>query len=208
MKPRAYNLPDATLLEGHPTASNYMIWNPRSTCLVLGNGNKISDSIYLNRVKADKIPVYKRPSGGETVLLSPQTLVVSILLVRKKFESIKKYFPRINEKIIKGLQALGIKDLYQKGISDISINDKKIAGSAVYQNREKIFYHAVLNINETSDNLEKYIKQPAREPDYRKKRNHRNFVTSIRKEGYPFGFREIKNALIREFIKPEVDKSY
>ena len=57
-------------------------------------------------------------------------------------------------------------------------------GSAIYQNKEKVFYHAVLNIQETSSLISKYIKHPQREPEYRQQRSHEDFVTSLKEQNY------------------------
>lgn len=48
-----------------------------------------------------------------------------------------------------------------------------------------VFYHAVLNIGETPEFIGRYLKHPAREPDYRIGRKHEDFVTSVRLAGYP-----------------------
>ena len=84
-----------------------------------------------------------------------------------------------NYKIISVLESFGITNLGYKGISDITINDLKILGSSIYQNKHVVFYHAVLNVCESVSWIGRYLKHPVREPDYRKNRNHNDFVTSI-----------------------------
>ena len=69
-------------------------------------------------------------------------------------------------------------------ITPLSIKEKKILGSSIYRTKDKIFYQAVLNISQGTELFERYLKHPKKEPDYRKGRNHNDFVTSIRAEGY------------------------
>ena len=90
---------------------------------------------------------------------------------------------------------MGVDNLHYRGISDIAINDVKILGSALYENKDVVFYHAVLNVGESASLIDKYLKHPKREPDYRNNRNHKNFVTSLAKENYNISIDKIKIAL-------------
>ncbi len=138
----------------------------------------------MEAVLADGITVVKRPSGGETVILTPNTLVIAISFTTETLKNPKEYFHKINDSIIAVLAQQGIQNLLQKGISDIAIGEKKILGSSIYRRPNRVFYHAVLNVAEDIANIAKYIRHPAKEPDYRKGRPHSEFVTSIREQGY------------------------
>ncbi|PLW94333.1 MAG: hypothetical protein C0591_13050, partial [Marinilabiliales bacterium] len=73
----------------------------------------------------------------------------------------------------------------------ISIGVKKILGSSIYRKQQTLFYHAVLNISEPVENISLYLKHPKKEPDYRLGRNHEEFFTSLKNEGYSFSFNEL-----------------
>lgn len=195
IKIRKYDLPDSYLFDNNVDTPSYIVWIPDETCIVLGRSNNPNESLYLDNIINDMIPVYKRPSGGETVLLSNKMLVLSIVIKQTDFKSGKLHFQDYSTKIISALDSLGIKDLGYKGISDITIKDLKILGSAIYQNKFIVFYHAVLNVSESTALIEKYIKHPKREPDYRKNRNHKDFVTSIANEKYNISVNEIKDVI-------------
>jgi len=198
---RKYDLPDSYLFESDNIMPSSIVWIPDETCIVMGRSNNPSDSIFIEDVIADSIPVYKRPSGGETVVLSNEMIVLSIAVTQTDFKSGKSYFIDYNTKIISALENLGIENLGYKGISDITINDLKILGSSIYQNKFVVFYHAVLNVCESVSLIDKYLKHPVREPDYRKNRNHKDFVTSLSKEKYKISIDEIKKAIEIEFQK-------
>lgn len=195
IKIRKYDLPDSYLFDNNVDTPSYIVWIPDETCIVLGRSNNPNESLYLDNIINDNIPVYKRPSGGETVLLSNKMLVLSIAIKQTDFKSGKLHFQDYSTKIISALDSLGIKDLGYKGISDITIKDLKILGSAIYQNKFVVFYHAVLNVSESTALIEKYIKHPKREPDYRKNRNHKDFVTSIANEKYNISINKLKKAI-------------
>ena len=180
----AYDLPDSRLIDPLAEEPDWFFWVPDKVYLVLGQSNRASRSLITDRVIADEIPVLKRPSGGESVILSPKTLVISVRLISEKLENPKVYFKQVNGAIIQGLQNIGIKDVGYRGISDITIGNKKILGSSIYRKKNIVFYHAVLNIAEDISLIGKYLQHPSKEPDYRKGRDHGDFVTSIHEAGY------------------------
>jgi lipoate---protein ligase len=187
-----YNLPDINILDENYPDLFFKTWQPDKIYLILGQSNLIADSLNNDEVEKDNISVYKRPSGGQTVILSPNTLVLSSVITTTKFINPDVYFKTINGLIIRILQKEGIMNLLLKGISDIAIKDKKILGSAIYRNHQKVFYHAVLNVAERTDLMEKYIKHPVKEPDYRIGRSHTDFVTSLHAEGYKITIKKLK----------------
>jgi lipoate---protein ligase len=188
-----YCLPDIHLFDNK--SNQLLIWTPNKTYIVLGASNQPEDSLHIENVKNDKITVLKRPSGGQTVVLTPNNLIISAVFFDQKTSQPLEVFHKINNLVISGLEELGIKNLHLKGISDIAINNKKIAGSAIYRNRNGLLYHAVLNLGETSATFEKYLKHPSKEPDYRKGRPHSEFITSLRENGCLHSFNHIKNTL-------------
>ena len=195
IKIRDYDLPDAELLSGNGSGVDALVWVPSFFCIVLGQSNRPGDSIHVEAAEEGDIPVYKRPSGGESVILSPNTLVISYIKRNEPLRSPRRYFSLVNGKIIETLSGLGVRGLGQRGISDICIGDKKILGSSIYRNKDLVFYHGVLNISEPVSNLEKYLKHPPREPEYRGGRSHSEFVTSLFAEGYRIRADAIKKAL-------------
>lgn len=181
---KEYNLPDSYLYQNIIEKTLVKVWIPPEICIVLGRSNNPNESLFMENLLKDNIPVYKRPSGGETVILTPNTVVISAALKQSNFKGGKTYFNIINTKLKLLLQKLGVKNVSLNGISDLAINEVKILGSALYQNKDVVFYHAVLNMSESTELIEKYIKHPLRQPDYRKNRSHSAFVTSLKKENY------------------------
>jgi len=198
IKIREYDLPDAELLNDNYAGPGVLVWVPDFFCIVLGQSNDPVASIVIDGVKKDNIPVYKRPSGGETVVLSANTLVISLVKKNEPLRSPKRYFSYFNGEIIHALSSLGVQDLAQRGISDICLGNKKILGSSIYRNKDTLFYHAVLNISEPVLNMEKYLKHPSREPGYREKRSHKDFVTSLTSRGYQLKAEDIKRVWERQ----------
>lgn len=194
---KKYDLPDFDIMERQDDFT-VKVWRPDQTCLVLGQSNHPETSLVVEEVLEDQIPVYKRPSGGETVILTPNMLVISVVFRVPTLQNPKPYFVKINSSIISALEKQGVTGLNQKGISDIAIYDKKILGSSIYRTTEKMFYHAVLNISESIDTISKYIAHPAKEPDYRQGRSHKEFVTSLQEAGHELSIERLEELIVEE----------
>ena len=197
IKVLSYNLPDLGIIDS-PLPLEVCVWRPDTTCLVLGQSNQPETSLHVESVLQDNIPVYKRPSGGETVILTPNTMVISIAFTVDSLKNPKQYFVLINNTLITALTRMDIHYLSQKGISDIAIGEKKILGSAIYRRPNRVFYHAVLNVAEDIATIARYIRHPAKEPDYRKGRPHAGFVTSLKAEGYKVPLKNLISDLEKE----------
>ncbi len=203
---RKYDLPDIDIFYDETKRTDFFIWIPDDYYIVLGNSNKPQENLIEKNIHADYVPVYKRPSGGETVVLTPNTLVISIKITLEKFANPSAHFRYFNGKIIEGLSGLGVKNLYYRGISDIAIGDKKILGSSIYRRRKILFYHAVLNVSEVIETIERYIKHPTREPGYRNGRSHQEFVTSLHAEGYKLTMKQIIQSLYKSLSNLQEDE--
>ena len=196
-----YSLPELDIMDSAAAVSAY-VWQPDRTYLVLGQSNKAVTSLDMDAVLADQITVMKRPSGGETVILTPNTIVIAVSFATETLKNPRAYFHTINESIMAVLAQHGVRNLLQKGISDIAIGEKKILGSSIYRKPKRVLYHAVLNIDEDISIIAKYIRHPAKEPDYRQGRSHAEFVTSLQAEGYEINIENLM-AEIRERFAPE-----
>jgi lipoate-protein ligase A len=191
-----YCLPDISLLDVDATQT-FMIWQPDKTYIVLGASNRPEEALYAEKVLQDGITVMKRPSGGQTVMLTPGNLVIAAVYPNSMQPG--KLFNTINSLIISTIEEAGIGGLSLRGISDIAIGRKKILGSAMYRNREKLLYHAVLNVSEPASTFEKYLRHPGKEPDYREGRNHTEFVTSLSEQGYAGTVASLAVSMLRLF---------
>lgn len=199
LKIRPYDLPDATLFGS--TGNSMLVWQPAETIIVLGQSNTPERSLILKNVEGDAIPVTKRPTGGEAVILTPAMAVITIAREYKEMTGSKQLFTEVNGMILNLLSDLGVKNYGTRGISDITIGERKILGSSMRRRENRLVYHAVLNLAEDPSIFERYLRHPSREPDYRRYRTHGKFVTSLRKEGYEICFDDIA-AILNSYFKP------
>jgi len=198
---RDYDLDDRLLLEEARTPFAFLVWRPAQTVVVIGKGNRPELAVFSDAALADGVPVLRRPSGGEAVILSPEMLCVSAVRNTTRQQPSPRYFRHYNGLIIRALQALRIDGVGQQGISDLAVGGRKILGSSIYRNKNRVFYHAVLNVAGRTDLMERYLCMPQRQPDYRRQRAHASFVTSLQELGHRPDFESLRQQISLEFAR-------
>jgi lipoate-protein ligase A len=178
-----------------------MTWIPPRLAVVLGSGSKPGLELNLREIEARGIPVFRRPTGGCSVVLTPNMIVVSFALYGRRQMRSGSYFRIFNGLVMRALNNLGVHNLRQEGTSDIVINDKKIAGSALYRNSETVFYHAVVNVAEEPSTIGRILAMPPRMPDYREGRLHTEFVTSLKESGWTITIGSLTGPIEEEWGK-------
>ena len=195
-----YNLPDCELLQSGKTLSGLKVWEPEQVFVIIGKGSDPQDELSADNILRDNIPVIKRTTGGCAVVVAPDMFVASFAIRNDPAKKNNEYFDLFNGVLLKAFQKIGIENLDTAGISDITLNGLKVVGSAIYRNKDQVFYHAVINIAGDIDLMEKYLKIPSRQPDYRQNRTHRDFVTSFKAQGYHIELTDFEQALKSEWL--------
>ncbi|HEX05302.1 MAG TPA: hypothetical protein ENH10_09155 [Bacteroidetes bacterium] len=177
---------DADLLEAAKSdgETKVAVYNFPEIAVVLGRGSSIQKELNVDSILEDGVKVYRRMGGGCSVVLDPGNLIVSAVIPVEGLLDTKKWFNKCTNWLIDGLHSTGIDRVYHDGISDLVISDRKIAGSAFYRMKGYAYYTVALLVSPEIDLIEKYLKHPPREPEYRLQRNHRDFVVAL-SECYP-----------------------
>lgn len=147
--------------------------------LVLGRGSRPELEIDLTAVRADGLPVLRRDGGGCAVLLDPGNLLVSLALPLAGLGRNKEAFAAISAWIVDGLAALGAPDVIQRGHSDLALGEHKVGGACIHRSRDLLSYATTLLIAPDVEGMQRYLRHPPREPDYRRGRAHRDFVRGL-----------------------------
>lgn len=147
--------------------------------VVLGRASKLELELHLDRCRADGVPVLRRRGGGCAVVLDPGNLVVSLALPVPGFGHVDRLWRGLTGWMLTGLETAGIEGVYQDGISDLVLADRKVGGAAMYRARDLVYYSTTLLLEPRVDLMERYLPHPPREPDYRRGRTHREFVGGL-----------------------------
>jgi len=99
------------------------------------------------------------------------------------------------------LTCLGVRNIYHKGISDLALNDQKILGCCLYITRARdrwiFFYQGSLLLGPDLSLMERYLKHPPWEPEYRRGRRHQEFLTTLWGQGYRLPLMRAASCLAR-----------
>jgi lipoate-protein ligase A len=176
----------------------YAVFEARNTEVVLGRSAKAEEDLYLEACKQDEVMIHRRAGGGGSVVLCSGVVVISIAGKTALAYHLKEHMNAVNLIVIKTLHGFGVRNLWIKGVSDVTIGDKKILGSSLHRKKDLVLYQGALLVHPQLDLIARYLRHPKKEPDYRMGRRHTDFITSLYREGYRIDITAIIDALQRE----------
>ncbi|MHB1414993.1 MAG: lipoate--protein ligase family protein [Chloroflexota bacterium] len=171
------------------------LWWGDAPTVVVGNSEKpevVADLVACERLG---IPVVRRRTGGGTVLQTADVVNYSLTAPAPVGLDVRAAFAIGARVLVGALARLGLR-AEMRGISDVVVGDRKISGNAQARRRGGLLVHGTLLVEVDLGLLEACLRHPPREPDYRRGRGHRDFLTSLRREGVPATPAEVEDALI------------
>lgn len=176
------------------------IWESKEPFIVLGRSNIAKKEIFFRQCIRDGLSVQRRAGGGGAVYIDKGVVIITITKTVNNSFNNEDYFKKINNILCDSLEKIGVKNLNQNGISDICIDNRKIMGSSMHRSGSILFYQGSLLVDIDIEKIEKYLKHPSKEPDYRKKRSHKDFLITLRKAGY-----EISAEILIEHLRRSIN---
>ena len=148
-----------------------------SSCWVRPAG---MDDVHVDACEADGVAVLRRASGG-TVLQGPGCLSYALVLpltLHPQLANIRSTNQFILERIAEAVHGWEPGTVFV-GISDLAIDRRKISGNAQRRKRNALLFHGTILYAMQGDLVARYLKQPARQPEYREDRPHATFLRTI-----------------------------
>jgi lipoate-protein ligase A len=131
----------------------FMLWINRPSILLGRNQNALAE-INLEYAKANDITIVRRPSGGGAVFNDYGNMNYTFIsqLDENGFADFKKFaYP-----IIEGLRNLSINAEFS-GRNDITIDGKKISGTAQYKHKNRVIHHGTMLYSASISSLSKAL---------------------------------------------------
>lgn len=175
---------DEALLESvqaDPAQACLRFWISPSYSVVLGRSNRIETEVNLDVCRKLKIPVYRRMSGGGTVLIGPGCLCYSLALPISDLHGtlgISGVTAALMTRTAAGLKSL-LPDIEVCGTSDLAQNGHKISGNAQRWLKHALIHHGTLLFDFDLGLMQRCLNHPSREPAYRSSRRHDDFVRNL-----------------------------
>ncbi len=159
------------------------VYQWQETSVVIGRGGRQELELKIKNIAADRVMLYKRPGGGCSVVLDPGNVIISVALPLPGLGNIKSTFAQIGSWLRTSLARCGIPNVVQRGVSDLAVGDRKIGGSCVYRTKGLLYYSTTLLVDHDPELVDRYLKHPPREPEYRQLRPHAQFMASLNELG-------------------------
>ncbi len=178
-------LDEALLLDAEAGGPEVLrLWEWPSPAMVLGAAGRLALEIDEAACRTDGVPIARRSSGGGTVLLGPGCLLFSVVL---RFErdpalaDLHASYRFILGKLQRSLTPLlrTTEELVVVGVSDLALGVRKISGNAQQRKRTHLLHHGSLLHAFDAATVERYLRMPPRQPEYRLGRSHIEFMTNL-----------------------------
>lgn len=160
-------------------------------CLVLGSNNAESEWVYAAAARADGVELLRRFSGGGAVYLDRDVLNYSFIMPRDGLEAAcqraglgaepttRRYIGLCRRIVATALERELGAGFSLTGISDISLNGRKLSGNAQRIAADTVLHHGTLLVRCPLAAIERYLPIPPNRPGI----GHPEFVTGLTEEG-------------------------
>jgi lipoate-protein ligase A len=176
---------DEALLETIETGASsdecLRLWEARKYFVVLGHSDQMLTNVNVVACNACHVPILRRMSGGGTVVQGPGCLNYSLILKNdpRLIGNIRDTFQYVLERhrqLIEDLCGLAVRI---DGISDLTLGGLKVSGNAQYRKSRFVLVHGTFLLSFDLRLIEKYLPVPARQPSYRNRRPHLQFIANL-----------------------------
>jgi len=165
-------------------------WEPREPFVVVGYANKVATEVNVPACQAKGVPIFRRCSGGGTVVQLPGGLNYSLVLritENGPTHSISAANQFIMEKNRAAIQTLVANEVSVRGHTDLAIATPhasgvahlKFAGNSQRRRKHFLLFHGTLLLNCDLNQISELLQMPSQQPDYRADRPHAEFVTNL-----------------------------
>ena len=157
-------------------------WEPGEYFVVAGFSNKVTREVNVEACRQAGVGVFRRCSGGGTVLQGPGCLNYSLVLSLEAHPECQT-IPDANKYIMgahrEALTALLRQPVEVRGITDLAIAGLKFSGNAQRRKRRALLFHGTFLLSFDLAQVERFLTMPSRQPDYRENRPHGRFLTNV-----------------------------
>lgn len=189
---------EEALFEAHKAERRAtLLFYVNAPCVVLGRGNREGEWVNSAACEADAVPVLRRFSGGGTVYHDAYNLNFSLALPKQMLEALapaapgltltQRYIDFFRGLLLQALAPLG-GGFTASGLSDLSLNGRKVSGNAERITAQRVLHHGTLMLRCPLAAIERYLPIPPNRPGVR----HSDFLTGLEEEGITAGREEIE----------------
>ncbi|HEY7322680.1 MAG TPA: lipoate--protein ligase family protein [Candidatus Binatia bacterium] len=158
------------------------IWEPENYFVVVGYSNKVAVETNVSVCEAKGMPVFRRFSGGGTVLQGPGCLNYSLAMNHERVGlpvDLAGSYRFVLERHVQFCTAQSSEVIQIQGISDLAVDGRKFSGNAQHRKRLCSLFHGTFLLRFDLGLIETYLPMPSKQPDYRRGRSHAAFLCNL-----------------------------
>jgi lipoate-protein ligase A len=157
-------------------------WEPAAPFVVLGNSDDPGRNVNIEECRKRRIPVFRRSSGGGTVVQGPGCLNISLIL-RTADDPVLATAGDSNTFIMNrhasALRPLVEGEIAVQGFSDLTLGQRKFSGNAQRRLQHYFLFHGCFLLAMQLSLIEELLLPPPKQPTYRQQRSHRDFLCNL-----------------------------
>jgi len=177
-------LDEALLLEAESSQASretLRVWSFASSVVVIGRGSKREVEVDREHCEREGIPVLRRCSGGAALVGGPGCLMYSVVLDLRRRVDLRRVDAAhawVMSRLLKAVtcQVPGVR---WQGTCDLTLAGRKFSGNSLRIARDHLLYHGTILHAADLVSLQRCLRTPPRQPDYRGGRDHGDFVTNV-----------------------------
>lgn len=160
-----------------------LFWEPRETFVVVGYANKVATEVNVAACATRKTPIFRRCSGGGTVVQMAGGLNYSLILridengPTRTITAANQFIMEKNRVAIAAL--LPQSTISVRGHTDLCVGNVKFAGNSQRRRKDFLLFHGTLLLDCDLALISELLLMPSLQPDYRVSRPHAEFVTNL-----------------------------
>lgn len=169
------------------------VWEPTDCFVVMGYANRSGQEVDLKACRAANVPVFRRISGGGTVLQGPGCLNYTLVLEiepNPELAGITTANQFIMQRHAQAMAELLRQPVQVQGHTDLTLGNLKFSGNSQRRKRRYLLFHGTFLLQFDLDRVGQLLRFPSRQPEYRQSRAHADFLTNLERPGS-----EVKAAL-------------
>lgn len=178
---------DEALLEGCDGGGPEVlrIWRPSQRFVVVGYAQNVEREVNVAACREDGVPILRRVTGGGTVLHDAGSLCYAAILRGSRPEIGNAgcancwISARLREAVAGALPEAEREGVEVRGDTDLTLGGRKFSGNAQRRKIRGVLFHGTFLLNVDLNAMERYLRLPSRQPEYRSGRRHSDFLTTL-----------------------------
>jgi len=164
-----------------------LFWEPQETFVVVGYANKVATEVNVPACEAKGIPIYRRCSGGGTVVQMAGGLNYGLILritehgPTRNISSANQFIMERNRAAIESEVRSRMPEarISVRGHTDLCLGEVKFSGNSQRRRKNFLLFHGTLLLNGDLKHISELLMMPSLQPGYRARRPHDAFVTNL-----------------------------